>query len=99
MALINSRTIHEDQHSKGLAYYNVLYANIYIHLYNRCVQGGEGDQQQVEEAAEQEISEIVRHKELLEQRKAEMEARQQLLEKEREDMGVMWGMGKCMTDR
>lgn len=47
----------------------------------------------MEAAAEEEISEITKQKEMLEQRKAVMKARQQLAEKEREDMGVMWGIG------
>ena len=53
-----------------------------------------GDQTQVESAAEAEIKEIVEVEEKLERRRAELEARQRLIEKEREDMGVMWGIGQ-----
>ena len=59
-------------------------------------QSSNGDQEQVEAAAEEEIGEIVRLKEGVEQRKAELAARQRLAEKEREDMGVMWGMGESL---
>ena len=50
----------------------------------------------MEAAAEDEIKTIVHHKENMEQRKAELLARQQLAEKEREDMGVMWGIGRSV---
>ncbi len=51
-------------------------------------------QEQVEAAAEEEIKELVEHKERVERRRAEVEARQRLAEKEQEDMGVMWGIGE-----
>lgn len=56
-------------------------------------QSSSADQELVEAAAQDEIEEIVRQKQAIEQRKAELAARQLLAEKEREDMGVMWGIG------
>lgn len=47
----------------------------------------------MEAAAEDEIGEIVRLKQGVKQRKAELAAQLLLAEKEREDMGVMWGIG------
>ena len=47
----------------------------------------------MEAAAADEIQEIVRLKQGMEDRKAELAAQQLLAEKEREDMGVMWGIG------
>ncbi len=55
---------------------------------------GSGSQEEVEEAAKEEIREIVGHKEAFERRKAEVEAERRKVEKEKEDMGAMWGMGK-----
>ena len=48
----------------------------------------------MEEAAREEIREIVEHKEMMEKRKVEQEALRRKEEKERDDMGVMWGMGE-----
>lgn len=56
-------------------------------------QSSSADQGDVEAAAVEEIEEIVRLKEGMEQRKAELAAQQLLAEKKREDMGVMWGIG------
>ena len=50
----------------------------------------------MEVEAEQEIQEIVGHRERVERRRMELEAQQRLAEKEREDMGVMWGIGTSM---
>lgn len=52
----------------------------------------------MEEAAKDEIREIVQHKEAVMKRMAELEAERNRAEKESEDMGVMWGMGKlCLV--
>ena len=50
----------------------------------------------MEAAATEEIQEIVQRKEKMEQKKAEAAAQQILAEKEREDMGVMWGISKSL---
>jgi len=55
---------------------------------------GSGSQKDVEEAAREEIQEIVEHKEIMARRKEEQEALRRKEEKEKEDMGVMWGMGE-----
>jgi len=49
----------------------------------------------VEAAAKEEIKEIIRHKEAFELKLAKIEAQRLKEEKEREDMGVMWGIGEC----
>ena len=59
--------------------------------------GGSG-QEEVEEAARDEIREIVECKEALEKRMAEMRAQRVVEEKEKEEMGVMWGMGEWVVE-
>ena len=58
--------------------------------------GGSG-QEEVEEASRDEIWEIVECKEALEKRMAEMRAQRVVEEKEKEEMGVMWGMGEWVV--
>ncbi len=58
------------------------------------MQSSVGNQEQVEDAAAEEIKEIVEHKQRVERRRTEIEARQRIAEKERENMGVMWGIGQ-----
>ena len=73
-----------------------LSCTIDFYLVVNCLhlQVGSGGQEDVEEAAREEIREIVEHKEMMEKRKVEQEALRRKEEKERDGMGVMWGMGE-----
>ncbi len=59
-----------------------------------CVQSGVGGQCAVESNAQEEIQDILRQKKEAESRRAKAEAIREQQAKERESMGVMWGMGE-----
>lgn len=58
------------------------------------LESGVGGQCAVESSAQDEIQDILRQKEEAESRRAEAEAVREQRDKERESMGVMWGMGE-----
>lgn len=77
-----------------MLYYILLFSTCTQWIFISPSQTGSSSQEEVEEAAKEEIREIVEQKEAMERRKTELEAQRILAEKEREDMGVMWGMGE-----
>ncbi len=64
--------------------------NSTVHVF--FFQSGTGGQADVETSAEEEIREIMEQREEVEKKKAESEAARERQAKERESMGVMWGM-------
>ena len=53
----------------------------------------------MEASAQEEIREILERNEELERKRAESKALREQEAKERENMGVMWGMGECVLVR
>ena len=54
------------------------------------IQSGSGSQAEVEASAEDEIREIMEHKEVIEKKKVEAEAAREKRAKEEEEMGCTW---------
>ena len=80
-------------HTHTHTHAHTTHTHSHVHIHTHIHQSGGRGQEEVEEEAEAERQDILRKKELFEQKQAELLAEEERAAKERAEMGATWGIG------